>query len=246
MQPAIAEQFLTDAQRWNALAKRDRQADGAFFYAVTTTGVYCRPACASRLPNRPNVRFFPTCAEAEQAGFRPCKRCQPNATAPQAAQVQLIAQICKQIEAETSLSLSDLATAAGLSQYHLQRLFKAIVGVTPKAYAIAQREKQVRDRLQSDASVIRTLYEAGFGASSQFYSGVTQRLGMVPSQYKSGAAKIEIRFAIARSSLGWVLVAATERGICAIELGDTPEVLSERLQARFPPRPMAGIRSNLF
>jgi AraC family transcriptional regulator, regulatory protein of adaptative response / methylated-DNA-[protein]-cysteine methyltransferase len=227
--------FSTDALRWDALKNRDRQADGAFVYAVTTTSIYCRPACASRLPNRANVRFFPTCREAEQAGFRPCKRCQPNAIAPHEAQVQSIAKICKLIEiSETSLSLSELAAVAGLSQYHFQRLFKKIVGVTPKAYAIAQREKRVRDGLQSGTSVTQTLYEAGFGTSSHFYTGAIDKLGMMPSQYKAGAANVEIRFAIERSFLGWVLVAATARGICAIEFGDTPAVLTEQLQARFP------------
>ena len=138
MQPTIAAPFSTETLRWDAVLMRDRQAEGAFVYAVTTTGVYCRPGCASWLPKRKHVRFFQTCSEAEQAGFRPCKRCQPNATSPYEAQVKLIAHLCKLIEtSETSLSLSELAAVAGLSHYHLQRLFKAIVGVTPKAYAIA-------------------------------------------------------------------------------------------------------------
>lgn len=235
MQAATAELFSTDALRWDALIKRDRQAEGTFVYAVKTTGVYCRPACVSRLPNHQNVCFFQTCTEAEQAGFRPCKRCQPNATSPRAEQVQLIARICKLIEtAETSLSLNALATAAGLSQYHFQRLFKAIVGITPKAYAIAQREKRVRDSLQHGASVTQAIYDAGFGTSSQFYTGATEMLGMAPGQYKIGATDVKIRFAIERSFLGWVLVAATKRGVCVIEFGDTPAALTEQLQTRFP------------
>ena len=149
-------------------------------------------------------------------------------------QVQLIVQVCKLIEtSETSLSLSELAVAAGLSQYHFQRLFKKIVGVTPKAYAIAQREQRVRNRLQRGASVTQTIYDAGFNTSSQFYAGASEMLGRAPNQSKTGRTNIEIRFAIAPSFLGWVLVAATERGICAIELGDTPEMLTERLQTRF-------------
>ncbi|MCY7391999.1 MAG: methylated-DNA--[protein]-cysteine S-methyltransferase [Leptolyngbyaceae cyanobacterium CAN_BIN12] len=149
-------------------------------------------------------------------------------------QVQLIVQVCKLIEtSETSLSLSELAVAAGLSQYHFQRLFKKIVGVTPKAYAIAQREQRVRNRLQRGASVTQTIYAAGFNTSSQFYAGTSEMLGRAPNQSKTGRTNIEIRFAIAPSFLGWVLVAATERGICAIELGDTPEMLTERLQTRF-------------
>ena len=149
-------------------------------------------------------------------------------------QVQLVVQVCKLIEtSETSLSLSELAVAAGLSQYHFQRLFKKIVGVTPKAYAIAQREQRVRNRLQRGASVTQTIYDAGFNTSSQFYAGASEMLGRAPNQSKTGRTNIEIRFAIAPSFLGWVLVAATERGICAIELGDTPEMLTERLQTRF-------------
>ncbi len=235
MQSAIAELFGTDELRWQALANRDRHADEIFVYAVKTTGIYCRPTCASRLPSRQNVRFFQTCTEAEQAGFRPCKRCQPNATSPREEQVQLIAKICKMIEAsEISLSLSKLAAVAGLSQYHFQRIFKEIVGVTPKAYAIAQRQKRVQDSLQQGASVTQTLYDAGFGTNSHFYAGATDMLGMAPSQYKRGAAEIKIQFAIERSFLGWVLVAATERGICAIDFGDTPQALMAQLQTRFP------------
>lgn len=235
MQPTIAAPFSTDALRWNAVLTHDRQADSVFVYAVTTTGVYCRPACASRLPKREHVRFFPTCSEAEQAGFRPCKRCQPNTVSPHEAQVQLVAHLCKLIEtSETSLSLSELAAVAGLSPYHLQRLFKAIVGVTPKAYAIAQRQQRLRDDLQKGRSVTQAIYDAGFSSSSQVYGGTTSMLGMAPSQYKAGATDVAIRFAIERSSLGWVLVAATDRGICAIDFGDTPETLTEQLQARFP------------
>jgi AraC family transcriptional regulator of adaptative response/methylated-DNA-[protein]-cysteine methyltransferase len=235
MQNVTVELFSTDVLRWKALTQRDRQADGAFLYAVKTTGIYCRPACSSRLPNRDNVRFFPTAAKAELAGFRPCKRCKPNARSPQEEQVQLIARICKLIEAsETSPLLSELATAVGLSQYHLQRLFKEIVGVTPKEYAIAQRAKRVRDRLQQSESVTQTIYDAGFGTSSHFYEEATDILGMAPSQYQAGATDVEIRVAIEHSFLGWVLVAATERGLCAIDFGDTPEALTEQLRARFP------------
>lgn len=235
MQTATAELFSTDALRWNALTNRDRHADGAFVYAVKTTGIYCRPACASRLPNRHNVQFFPTCTEAEQAGFRACKRCQPDVTSPRDEQVQLITRICKLIEtSETSLSLNELATVAGLSQYHFQRLFKEVVGVTPKAYTIAQREQRMRDKLQQGASVTQTIYDAGFSTNSQFYAGATDMLGMAPSHYKAGATNIKIRFAIEQSFLGWVLVAATDRGICAIDFDDTPAALTKQLQARFP------------
>ncbi|MBI4781184.1 MAG: bifunctional DNA-binding transcriptional regulator/O6-methylguanine-DNA methyltransferase Ada [Oscillatoriophycideae cyanobacterium NC_groundwater_1537_Pr4_S-0.65um_50_18] len=232
---SLTDAGLTDALCWEAIKNRDRHADGAFVYAVKTTGVYCRPGCSSRLPNRDNVQFFQTCTEAAQAGFRPCKRCQPHTLSPQETQVALIAKICKMIEAsDISLSLSELSTAAGLSQYHFQRLFKQIVGVTPKAYEIAQRQKRVRDGLQQGSSVTQTLYDAGFCTSSHFYQGAIDMLGMVPKQYKAGAEDVEIQFAIEQSFLGWVLVAATERGICAIDLGDTPRALAAQLQSRFP------------
>ncbi|XHX75778.1 MAG: bifunctional DNA-binding transcriptional regulator/O6-methylguanine-DNA methyltransferase Ada [Stenomitos frigidus ULC029] len=235
MQPTIAAPFSTEALRWNALLAGDRQAEGVFVYAVTTTGVYCRPGCASRLPKREHVRFFQTCSEAEQAGFRPCKRCQPNTVSPREAQVQLIAHLCKLIEtSETAPSLSALAAVAGLSPYHLQRLFKAIVGVTPKTYAIAQRQQCLRDDLQKGGSVTQAIYNAGFSSSSQFYGKATSMLGMAPSQDNAGATNIAIQFAIEQSFLGLVLVAATDRGLCAIDFGDTPETLTERLQTRFP------------
>jgi AraC family transcriptional regulator, regulatory protein of adaptative response / methylated-DNA-[protein]-cysteine methyltransferase len=221
--------------RWEAIAQRNQDSEGAFLYGVKTTGIYCRPACASRLPNRDNVRFFQSTAEAEEAGFRPCKRCQPNATSPQEERIQLITRICKLIEtSETSLSLSELAAVAGLSQYHFQRSFKEIVGVTPKAYEKAQREKRLRDQLQKGVSVTQSIYDAGFGTSSHFYEGANEMLGMAPSQYKAGAKNIEIQFATAQSFLGWVLVASTEKGICAIDFGESPETLIEGLKTRFP------------
>lgn len=235
MRPTIAAPFSTEALRWDAVLMRDQRADGTFLYAVKTTGVYCRPGCASRLPKREHVRFFQTCSEAEQAGFRPCKRCQPNVASPREVQVKLVAHLCKLIEtSEPSLSLSELATVAGLSPYYLQRLFKAIVGMTPKAYAIAQRQQRLRDDLQKSRSVTQAIYDAGFSSSSQVYGGASEMLGMAPSQYKAGATDVAIWFAIERSSLGWVLVAATAQGICAIDFGDTPETLTEQLQVRFP------------
>ncbi len=224
----------TDLQRWEALTQRDPQADGSFFYAVKTTGVYCRPSCASRPPNRQNVEFFSRWADAEQAGFRACKRCQPNAASPREQRAEAIIRACQLIEAsEEPPALKDLAAAVGLSPFYFHRLFKTLVGVTPKQYASVQRQRRLQDGLQPGGSVTQAIYEAGFGSSSGVYAKTADLLGMTPAQYKTGAAGVEIRFAIAPCFLGWVLVAATEQGVCAIEFGETPEVLSERLHSRF-------------
>jgi AraC family transcriptional regulator, regulatory protein of adaptative response / methylated-DNA-[protein]-cysteine methyltransferase len=235
MQNGLIAKFLTDTQCWEAIRQRNSQADGAFVYAVKTTNVYCRPTCASRLPNRDNVTFFQSCAKAEEAGFRPCKRCLPNMASPRHQKIEAITNICKLIEtSEETLSLKELASAAGLSYYHFHRLFKEVVGVTPKQYTVAQRAKRVRNQLEREITVTQAIYDSGFGASSSFYEGSTNLLGMTPTEYKQGANGITIWHAVRKSFLGWVLVAATERGICAIEFGDTPESLIEQLRSRFP------------
>jgi AraC family transcriptional regulator of adaptative response/methylated-DNA-[protein]-cysteine methyltransferase len=227
--------YATDYARWRALVDRDRQADGAFVYGVMTTGVYCRPDCASRRPNRENVRFFDTCEQAEQAGFRPCKRCDPRSPDRHAAHREAIVRACQLIEeAEDTPKLADLAAAVGLSPSYLHRLFKRIVGVTPKQYAMERRLSRVRDTLQASATVTEAIYEAGYASSSRFYENASVTLGMKPSDYSHGGPGARIRFAVARCHLGWALAAATEVGICAIDLGDTSETLAARLRARFP------------
>jgi AraC family transcriptional regulator, regulatory protein of adaptative response / methylated-DNA-[protein]-cysteine methyltransferase len=227
--------FATNDRRWEALTKRDRRAEGAFLYGVATTGVYCRPTCASRLPNRENVRFFDSHAEAERAGYRACKRCRPNLSSGGDRHADAIRRACALMEqADPPATLDDLAAAAGLSPFHFHRVFKKIVGVTPKQYAGAARMRRLQGGLEQGESVTRAIYDAGFGSSSRVYERAAERLGMTPSRYRNGAAGLRIRFAVAPVSLGWMLVAATERGICAIELGDTPEALVERLHVRFP------------
>ena len=227
--------FLSDDDRWRALVQRDPQACGEFVYGVLTTGVYCRPACSSRLPNRENVRFFETGMEAEQAGFRPCKRCKPESTDQKQPQTRAVLKACQMIaEADEPLSLKELAHAVDMSPFHFQRQFKKIVGVTPKQYAMEKRTGRLRDRLRKGSTITEAMYDAGFASSSRFYEKAATTLGMKPSVYKNGAQGVRIRFAIVPCFLGLALVAATGQGICAIDFGDTAEALKENLRHRFP------------
>jgi AraC family transcriptional regulator of adaptative response/methylated-DNA-[protein]-cysteine methyltransferase len=226
--------YATDQARWQALVRRDLNANGAFVYGVLTTFVYCRPACASRLPKYENVRFFDTCKQAEKAGFRPCKRCRPASEAGNKSLSAAIVKACQIIETRGEhVPLRNLADEVGLSPFHFQRLYKKIVGITPKQYAMEMRLKQVRSGLRTDASVTEAIYAAGFASSSRFYENAEAVLGMKPSEYRQGAAGVDIRFAVEKSPLGWVLIAATVKGICAIEFGDGPDILESRLRERF-------------
>ena len=241
LEPKDMKTFLSDDERWEALVRRDPQAGGEFVYGVLTTGVYCRPTCASRLPNRENVRFFETGTEAEQADFRPCKRCKPEAPNWKQPQTSAVLKACKMIAAaDTPPSLSELAHAAGLSLFHFQRLFKKIVGVTPKQYAMEKRSNRVRKHLKDSSTITEAMYHAGFGSSSRFYEKAKATLGMKPSTYKNGAQDMLIRFAIVPCFLGLVLVAATAQGICAVDFGDTLETLKEDLHRRFPKAKFQG------
>ena len=227
--------FTTDQQKWQALLERDPQADGVFVYGVVTTGIYCRPICSSKRPNRDNVRFFETWQEAERTGFRPCKRCRPKALSSPSPQAQAIVEACRTIESsEKEPTLADLAQAAGYSPSYFHRLFKKQVGITPKQYAIQVRSNRVRASLQASATVTEAVYDAGFASSSRFYERAAATLGMNPSVFRNGGHSTRIRFAVSECDLGWVLVAATEKGICAIDFGDTPESLEEHLHTRFP------------
>jgi AraC family transcriptional regulator, regulatory protein of adaptative response / methylated-DNA-[protein]-cysteine methyltransferase len=224
-----------DAARWAALAARDPRADGTFVYAVRTTGVYCRPSCAARAARPENVTFHRTCAEAEAAGFRPCRRCRPDEPGLAERHAAAVARACRLIEsAETPPSLSELAGAAEMSVFHFHRVFKAVTGVTPKAYAAGHRAAILAARLPGAASVTEALYEAGYNAASRFYAGGAPRLGMAPAIYRTGGTGLRIRFGVGACALGAVLVAATDQGVCAILLGDDPEPLVRDLQDRFP------------
>jgi AraC family transcriptional regulator of adaptative response/methylated-DNA-[protein]-cysteine methyltransferase len=233
--------FSSDTDRWQAIAQRDSRADGAFVYGVATTGIYCRPGCASRTPRRENVRYFDDGPTAEAAGFRPCKRCTPQAAHAPNPTIEAVAQACKIIdEAEREPSLAQLAAAVGLSVYHFQRLFRKTVGVTPKQYAMEKRLGRVRDNLQQNSTVTEAVYEAGYESGSRFYETATAALGMKPADYQKGGEGLLIRYAVVQSYLGWVLIAATAHGICRIDFGDAPDTLLTRLTATFPEADLQG------
>jgi AraC family transcriptional regulator of adaptative response/methylated-DNA-[protein]-cysteine methyltransferase len=236
----LAAATLNDP-RWADVVQRNRSADGRFVYSVRTTGVYCRPSCAAR-PARPeNVRFHASAAEAERAGFRACKRCKPNAQSPAAQQAAQISELCRWIEgSECTPSLRALAERAGLSPYHLHRVFRAVTGVTPKAYAEAHRAKRVRQALVGARSVTEAIYDAGYGSNGRFYESADRVLGMTPTDYRAGGANTQIRFAVGECDLGSILVAASERGICAIFMGDDPDALLRDLEDRFPRATLIG------
>jgi AraC family transcriptional regulator of adaptative response/methylated-DNA-[protein]-cysteine methyltransferase len=227
--------------RWAAVVARDPASDGKFYYSVKTTGVYCRPSCAARLARPENVRFHATCADAEQAGFRPCKRCRPE-QAPLAAQhAAKMAGICRLIEeSETVPGLEELARHAGMSAYHFHRVFKAATGLTPKAYAAAHRARRVRAELDRSGTVTEAIFGAGYDSAGRFYEKSREILGMTPTNYRKGGANTEIRFAVGECSLGAILVATSERGVCAILLGDDPDALARDLQDRFPRADLIG------
>jgi AraC family transcriptional regulator of adaptative response/methylated-DNA-[protein]-cysteine methyltransferase len=232
--PPSAAPTLDDA-RWVAVLARDGAFDGHFYYSVETTGIYCRPSCAARRPKRVHIRFHHSAEDAEAAGFRACKRCKPNAPSPVEAHTKMVADACRLIEAaEEAPKLEKLARQVGLSPYHFHRVFKSVLGVTPKAYAIAHRNKRVRAALAKPQSVTEAIYDAGFNSNGRFYATSSETLGMTPSQFRSGAANAEIKFAISQSSLGLLLVAASDKGVCAILFGNDPDGLASDLRKWFP------------
>lgn len=237
--PAAAD-AATDP-RWTAVVARDRSADGTFFYSVRTTGVYCRPSCASRRANPKNVQFHGTAVDAERAGFRPCKRCRPGLPTVEQQHASTIARICREMDsADESPRLEDLARRAGLSPYHFHRVFKAVTGLTPRAYAAARRAQRVRTTLNTAASVTDAIYDAGFNSGGRFYETSNAILGMKPRAYRAGGADTEISFAVGECSLGSILVAQSAKGICAILLGDDPDALVRDVQDRFPQATLIG------
>ncbi len=233
--------FTSDDARWQAVVERDSRADGCFYYSVQTTGVYCRPVCAARLALRKNVRFHDTTDAAEAAGFRACKRCRPNGDSIAERHAEAVARACRIIEqADEPPSLEALSTAVGLSTFHLHRLFKAQTGVTPRKYAATVRGNRVRETLTQSRSVTEAIYGAGYQSNSRFYEQSTDLLGMTPTTFRAQGAGESIRFAVGECWLGAILVAASEKGICAILLGDDPEALTRDLQDRFPRARLIG------
>ncbi|HTI02617.1 MAG TPA: bifunctional DNA-binding transcriptional regulator/O6-methylguanine-DNA methyltransferase Ada [Acidisoma sp.] len=227
--------WADDAARLAAVRARDPRADGQFFYSVLTTGVFCYPSCAARPALRQHMSFHASAAEAERAGFRPCRRCRPDLPPRTEREAAIIAAACRFIEeAEEPPPLADLARHAGLSPYHFHRLFRRLTGVTPKAYAGAWRQTRVQSHLAAGTRVTEAIYDAGFNSSGRFYAAAPAMLGMTPSRYRAGGNGETIRYAMGESSLGTVAVAATELGICAIFLGDDSASLTADLAARFP------------
>jgi AraC family transcriptional regulator of adaptative response/methylated-DNA-[protein]-cysteine methyltransferase len=221
--------------RWQRLITRDKSADGQFWYSVATTGVYCRPSCASRAANPKNVRFHNSTAEACEAGFRPCKRCNPDGLSVDAETAIVITKMCRIInEAAHVPSLTELANDAQLSPAYFHRLFKRVAGVTPKAYGDAKRARRARERLISSGTVTEAVYGSGFNSSSRFYAVSTDVLGMTPRNLRAGGAAERMRYALSQTSLGNALVAATDKGISAILIGESTEDLVKQLKGSFP------------
>lgn len=232
---------ITADPRWARVLARDPAADGCFFYSVRSTGVYCRPSCGARTPRPENVAFHASAAEAEAAGFRPCRRCKPDQPPLAAQHAACVAGLCRHIDnADTPPSLAELAALAGLSCYHLHRVFKAVTGLTPHAWATARRADRLRDALAHSPRVTDAILDAGYNSTGRFYAQSGAVLGMTPTAWRAGGADTDIRFAIGQCALGALLVAASPRGVCAIALGDDPGRLAGDLQARFPHARLIG------
>lgn len=224
----------TDDARWRAVSVRDRTHDGDFVYAVSSTGVYCKPSCPSRRPRRVRVTFFETPADAKAAGFRACKRCRPDTPAKDPTHA-VVERVCRHIEnAETAPKLENLSSVAGLSPHHLQRTFKRIVGVSPKQYWDAVRQRRLKEALGQGEPVASAIYGAGFGSPSRVYESAGERLGMSPASYAKGGRGADVAFTVASSAFGRVLVAATTHGIVAVALGGDDRSLEQNLRQTLP------------
>lgn len=241
-QDVAVDRFATipDETKWEAVCSRDRSCDGTFVFAVATTGIYCKPSCAARRPNRDNVAFYENGIDAQKAGFRACRRCKPDQPSENRSSA-IVAQVCRLIEeAEEMPTLDELGSRVGLSPFHLHRLFKRSTGLTPRAYGAAKKAELVKSKLAEGAAVTHAIYAAGYGSSSRFYESARAELGMTPRAYSTGGANEEIRYAVGKCSIGFVLVAATDKGICDVRLGDEPDDLVGGLHARFSKATLAA------
>jgi AraC family transcriptional regulator of adaptative response/methylated-DNA-[protein]-cysteine methyltransferase len=224
------------ARYWDAVAARDRSMDGVFFYAVMSTGIYCRPSCPSKRPHRENVVFFRVREAAERAGFRACKRCKPDSIDQRGAGTQLVENVCRYIDTHSDdpVTLEALSRALGISPFYLQRTFKAITGISPRAYADSRRLHSLKAGLREGHSVTRSLYDAGYGSSSRLYERASSQLGMTPSRYRKKGSGVTIHYTIAPTAIGQMLVAATAQGICSIQFGDLAATLERELHTEYP------------
>ena len=227
---------LSDEEMLQAVMDRDGDYDGVFVYAVRTTGVYCPPSCVSRRPKSENVVFYSDAGSAEAGGFRPCRRCKENARVVENAICAKVVEVVRMIEAsgETPLTLEELGRAVGLSPAHLQRMFKRVLGISPHLYGDGMRMDRFRTLLRSGSDVLSATYEAGFGGPSRAYDKAVDYLGMTPGAYRVGAPGIEVRYTLTRTTLGLVIVAATDRGICFVRLDDDENNLEAELRKEFP------------
>jgi AraC family transcriptional regulator, regulatory protein of adaptative response / methylated-DNA-[protein]-cysteine methyltransferase len=236
----LAKRVIRDP-RWESVVGRDSKADGTFLYSVKTTGVYCRPSCGARLARPENVQYHLTCADAERAGFRACKRCKPNQIGVAAENADKIAKVCGLIEqSEGKPTLDQLAKHVGMSPFYFHRTFKSLTGLTPAAYAKAYRNQRVRSSLERSKSVTDAIYDAGFNSSGRFYENTNKVLGMTPTTFREGGKNTDIYFAIGKATLGSILVAQSDKGVCSILIGDDPEALVQDLQDQFPKANLIG------
>src|SRR5881394_10006 len=225
----------SEIRQWEAVMSRDPNQDGRFVFAVSSTGVYCRPSCPSRRPRRENVTFFAKPQEAESAGFRACLRCRPKAASGNPQQT-MVKAVCRYIEQhlDEPITLAQLGEQFGQSPFHLQRTFKAALGITPKEYANSCRMRGFRQKLKAGHSVTRAMHEAGYSSTSRLYSRTASELGMDPAKYRRGAIAAPIRYTCADSPLGRILIAATNKGICSIQFAESDEELEQGLKQEFP------------
>ena len=226
---------MDEDEYWQAVLDRDRHYEGMFVYAVRSTGIYCRPSCPSRKPRRQNVQFFSQPVEAEKSGFRACLRCYPNTTLPDEPHLELIQQVCCAIALtfDNPPTLAELASQFNMSPYYLQRTFKRIVGVTPRQYADAHRLQRFKMQLKDGEKIVNALYEAGYSSSSSLYEQALAQIGMTPTTYQHGGKAMRITYTVVPCPLGYLLVATTNKGICAVKLGDEADDLERILINEF-------------